>query len=90
VVFYNDTTHLSHLVDFGVTIIPLQVNFLGHSWLSEDVVASAYTLLESQAPKQLTQFIEADICIRSASQDAQQELIILTHNDHLPHGKAVF
>jgi len=54
-----------------MAIIPLQVDFLGHSWLSEDVMAAAYTLLESQVPKQLTQFIEADICIRSASQDSQ-------------------
>jgi len=54
-----------------MAIIPLQVDFLGNSWLSEDVMASSYTLLESQVPKQLTQFIEADICIRSASQDSQ-------------------
>ena len=72
-----------------MAIIPLQVDFLSNSWLSEDVMASAYTLLESQVPKQLTQFIEADICIRSASQDSQQELIILTYNDNLPHAKEV-
>jgi hypothetical protein len=52
-----------------MAIITLQVDFLGNPWLSEDVMASAYTLLESQVPKQSTQFIEADVCIRSASQD---------------------
>jgi hypothetical protein len=46
-----------------MAIVPLQVDFLGNSWLSENVMASAYTLLESQVPKQLTQFIEADIGI---------------------------
>ena len=73
-----------------MAIIPLQVDFLGNSWLSEDVMASAYTLLESQVSKQLTQFIEAAICIRSASQDSQQEFMRSTYHDNLPHAKEVF
>ena len=73
-----------------MAIITLQVDFLGNPWLSEDVMASVYTLLEFQVPKQSTQFTEADVCIRSAAQDTQQELVIATHNDNLPHDNEIF
>jgi hypothetical protein len=91
VIFDDDTTDLSYLIGFGMTIIPLEIDFLGNAWLSEDMMASAYPLVESQVSQQLTQVIKADIGIRSAAQDSQQELIISTHNDNLPpHPKEVF
>jgi len=46
-VFQDDTTHLTDLVNFGLIVITLKVDLLFYSLLSENVMAATNTLIKS-------------------------------------------
>ena len=56
----NHRPDLLDLVRFRVRTRPLQIDLLLHAALPEQMMTAADTLLETQAPEQLTQIVKPD------------------------------
>jgi hypothetical protein len=71
-ILHNNSPYLSHLVRFGMTAVPLQVDPFLHARFSEQMMAASRPPRESQALKQSAQVFKADARVRGAAQQARE------------------
>ena len=76
-------SNLFHLICLGVVPLRLQVQYLAHAILGEDMVVAVNALNKTEALQKIAQRIEFDVLVRCSAKNPIEKLGVRRHADNV-------